>query len=525
MELAEEKSLELDSDACQKARSDLTNLRTRLSADIAWLPGVSPGKASALLDKLVQDPMSLQKESGLPPLAHLNLLAAALESRDCEDESADLARFIEKIAYLSDAMRPEDVVRDINEDRSISGFQEVRALDQVEAELAEQKRYYRNVIRDALDKVRSLKLVEIMADVVDKVTSGGTIHAPGLIDDLVDSYEVETQDFLQREANNVRKLIKAIRESVGLGEAAIEPYIDKLDAVARNWGKIAKPIQLSAKARGTEYPQSNELAWDIRGLSLALFNEHDMLGQAKRLTQLIQEVFAQSPDVSERVEEDADALTNIARQRDESAAISPIHNLLESVLKNIERSPADADQEAHRLLSEGEQLLRESSVLANSAAYREANDLLALGVMQCAVAYGSETSKWAPCVQLLESALGIASDVELKEKIKENLVIVRNNHTSLGDLEPIKKAPSLRTINGIGFTLYGCTDKNSANGSYMATYYFVFFFIPLIPIARYRVIATGAGYRFLGKGPLRVFDKWHIAVSLGLFALLFIGGS
>lgn len=44
VELAEEKSLELDHELCQKARSDLTNPRTRLSAEIAWLPGVSREK-------------------------------------------------------------------------------------------------------------------------------------------------------------------------------------------------------------------------------------------------------------------------------------------------------------------------------------------------------------------------------------------------------------------------------------------------------------------------------------------------
>jgi hypothetical protein len=50
VELAEEKSLELDHDVCQKARSDLTNPRTRLSAEIAWLPGVSPRKATQLVE-------------------------------------------------------------------------------------------------------------------------------------------------------------------------------------------------------------------------------------------------------------------------------------------------------------------------------------------------------------------------------------------------------------------------------------------------------------------------------------------
>ena len=58
----------------------------------------------------------------------------------------------------------------------------------------------------------------------------------------------------------------------------------------------------------------------------------------------------------------------------------------------------------------------------------------------------------------------------------------------------------------------------------MATYYLVFFFIPLFPLARYRVIPKGGGYRFLGKGTLRPFDKWHIVISIGLIALLFLEG-
>ena len=41
VELAEEKSLELDHEACQKARSDLTSPRTRLSVEMGWLPGAN----------------------------------------------------------------------------------------------------------------------------------------------------------------------------------------------------------------------------------------------------------------------------------------------------------------------------------------------------------------------------------------------------------------------------------------------------------------------------------------------------
>ena len=46
MDLAEEKSLELDAEICQKARSDLINPRTRLAVEMGWLPGVSPRRAA-----------------------------------------------------------------------------------------------------------------------------------------------------------------------------------------------------------------------------------------------------------------------------------------------------------------------------------------------------------------------------------------------------------------------------------------------------------------------------------------------
>jgi hypothetical protein len=320
VELAEEKSLELDHDLCQKARSDLTNPRTRLSAEIAWLPGVSPRKASQLVESLLHDPMAVREESGLPTLAHLNLLAAAFEAVDGEHDAKDLSGFIQEVAYLADDLDPEEVLRDINEDRAVSDFPEVRALDQIEAELAERKRYYRSAIKGALDRLPSTTLIRVMTDTVDEVTAGGEDHAPGLIDDLVDSYEVETQGFLQKEAETVHKFIKAARDSANFGEAAIKPYVDKLDAVARNWDKVAQPIQLSAKVRGIDHEASRDLACEIRSLAIDLFNKHDMLTQSQRLMGLLQELFSEVPDVSERVEQDADVLADIFHERKQAAA-------------------------------------------------------------------------------------------------------------------------------------------------------------------------------------------------------------
>ena len=315
VELAEEKSLEIDHELCQKARSDLTNPRNRLSVEVAWLPGVSPARAKTLLDQLMQDPLSIRGETGLPDLAFANLLGAAFESINSADSAKDVAEFIEQMADHVEYLTPEDAYRDINEDRSISGFPEVGSVDQVEAELTERRRYYKNAIKSALDRMQPASLVEAMTIAVDSATVGGEIHGPALIDDLVDSYALESQEFLRREAKNAEKLLKAARLSIGLGEGAITPYIVKLEGVVRSWNKVARPVQLSSKARGLDHDASKELAYSIRSLAIDLFNDHDMLATSRRLTALLEDQFSDIPDLAERVSADSETLGEIAERR------------------------------------------------------------------------------------------------------------------------------------------------------------------------------------------------------------------
>jgi len=329
VEAAEERALEIDHDMCQKARSDLTSPRTRLGAELAWLPGVSPRRASKLLSELHQDPFGAPIEEGVPALARLNVMAAAFELADGDESavpprhhvtSGVLAEFIQDFARCADGLSPAEVMRDINEDRAVSGFPEIRSADQLEAEFAERKRYYRDAIRGALNRLEASSLIEVMTKVVEEATSGGENHATELIDELVDSYAVETQGVLASEGENVKKIIAATRRAVASGEVAVEPLIDRLSKVVRNWDAIAQPIQLSSKARGVDHEPSRTLAYEIRSLAIDLFNEHDMLPQSKRLTGLLQEVFAEVPDVSDRVGEDADALDRIFEERSEAKA-------------------------------------------------------------------------------------------------------------------------------------------------------------------------------------------------------------
>ncbi len=89
------------------------------------------------------------------------------------------------------------------------------------------------------------------------------------------------------------------------------------------------------------------------------------------------------------------------------------------------------------------------------------------------------------------------------------------------DLTPIRSAPSLYTMNGIGTGVYGRRDYDDETGTYVTTYCFCVLFIPLLAISAYRVAdAPGGGYYFLGKTPLSLVAKgWN-----GLLAAAAVAG-
>lgn len=320
VELADARALADEAGDVQKARAELTKPRSRLSAEVAWLPGLSPRRAQKLIDDVASGRAKLHMEDGLPLLAHANLAAAAFEIMTERTEPKAFAALVMEMAEVVDELDVDDIMRDINEDRAVSGFPEVTSAEAIEAELVERRRHYRTAIKDALNRLPAASIVTVMDEVVTDSTLDGSHPAYGLVDELVDGYEVETQDFLQKEAENVTKLIEAARRAAAGSEAVVKPLVDNLERVVRNWVSVAHPIQVSAKGRGTSHEASKMLAREIRSLGIDLFNEHDQLAATNRITALLKELFEHVPEFAEQVEEDAQALQNIVEKRKEAQA-------------------------------------------------------------------------------------------------------------------------------------------------------------------------------------------------------------
>jgi hypothetical protein len=313
----------LDDQVARKARADLTTPRARLAAELGWLPGLSPGKAAELVAALEANPHAAAQIPGLPTLAQVNLCAAAFALAGPHDFAQlappKAAAFILFFARLIADLDPDAIRRDINEDRAVAGFPEVADSETIEAELASLERQHRDAVLDGLDRMAPADLVATMTSLVRADTDRGEAQATAFVDTLVDAYQDRTREFLDHEAGKILKLLEDAQRAAAKRAADMAPFVTKLGEVARNWMRVAEPIQLSLKSRGLDDDLSAKIAWPIRNFGVALYNEHGHFEQAGRITKIVQEVFAYVPDVAARAGTDAEALRGIGAQREKTA--------------------------------------------------------------------------------------------------------------------------------------------------------------------------------------------------------------
>jgi hypothetical protein len=517
VEAAETRSLTLDPELCAKARADLTNPRNRLAAELAWLPGLAPDRARQLIAGLASDPAAIFQSEGLPPLAHANLMASAMLALDPALPERDWVVAIVALGKTVDAIAPETVVADINQDRTAAGFGEVRPGEALDEGLRERRRDYRDCLRGALDRLPSQTLATVATEVAAIATNNGKVHPPVLIDEMIDAYAVGAHTFLSKEAGNVLRLVEHVRRSAPAGDAALEPLVTRMEQVIRNWCSIARPIQLVAAAKGTAHGLSDEIAGAVRNVGVALYNERQMLDASRRVVGLVQDAFAGLPEVAERVGDDVRALDDLARKKHTAEKGAAVFLVCRAAAETVARSPRRAGSEGREVLDTGKKLIKElAGDGLDAAGVADLEDVVADTVLRCAIVLGN-AGRWRKVIGLLEEALALAHGKEVRGRIETSLTIARENHR-LGDLRPLAEAPALSTLNGFGCRMHGHGDLDARTRSFMTTYCFFFMYIPIFPIRRYRVIAEGRGYRFLGRAPLRPFDWLHRAASLAVVA-------
>jgi hypothetical protein len=323
-ELADERSLIIDTDVCAEVRSILTHPRKRLASEIAWFPGVNAGYIAEMLSLLEtippNDSMSVfdtlsNQELGITPMAMANFLAARL-SRLPSSSLDKLRRYILGLAQYFEKINVEELIDVLNEDRAIAGFSEITDISVVEAEIQERRYYYVDIIKSALDNLSTKDLVEVLTEITEGDDNNDTVF-PYLISDILDIYETAAQPFFAKETENIKNLAQILLEGLKASrpDSTLKEKSDQLAQVIRNWVKIAKPLIIRAKTMGVYYEDAWNLVNFLRDLSLCFYNQHKKAEFSLQISHLLMDEFSDIEEAAKRFRQDIATLEKIVEDK------------------------------------------------------------------------------------------------------------------------------------------------------------------------------------------------------------------
>lgn len=315
VEAAEYRSLTYDPRQCLEARATLINPRTRLFAEIDWLVGVDHDQAGELLRRALEEPQSILAQK-IPALSKLNLLLCAIPAGEQDDPLVDWIIAISDLYENIDLSQTQEL---INKNRSIAGFPKVHSLSLIKEALEQKRSFIGEKIKRVLDDLSPEMIVSVVTDVVIKNTIDVSERSRIIIDDVADIYELETRTFLKQQTANIATLIDHIKECILHSHEEIDTAFVNLEEAVHKWSRIALPARLNRQARGLSHGLSDRVFFEVRELAVFLFNHYELTDQARRLTDLLEEVFSESPEIVDQLHGDKATLDQLLHERRQTA--------------------------------------------------------------------------------------------------------------------------------------------------------------------------------------------------------------
>ena len=247
----------------------------------------------------------------------------------------------------------------------------------------------------------------MLTQTIESSIEVGKTRCPVLIEDLILSYELGVQNSLEQKRRIIEAQDEQLRVMVDIGnpDATLQPIVNQLIQTLKEWDTIAQPIQLSRRSRGERHTDSSEIAWRIRRLAIDLFNEYSKLDFSLKITNMLLEVFAEVPEIVERLTEDLKALK--------------INSQVEK-LKNA----SDAGQSDSTLTPMVNQLIQSVKSWNTTTQPVEANSRVAFTVREVVLHLCNEHRKLDFAIQITNALIGVfnasSAGVEVVTRLTED---------------------------------------------------------------------------------------------------------
>ncbi len=323
IEQAEDKlaSGEYDEIILISAQNALMASKSRLDAEIHWLPDLSPKLAKEILQLLNKQPHELSsKLNSLEGLSQANIASNLCDLKIINHQ------IIEALCKSYSSLIPQSVLSTINQNRNISQFPSVDLplLIQSLQKLREQH------IASAINAITStLTPEEFMTELVNTF-SGSEKNVLDFVEQLVESFTNWATGRLKQLEDQIDLEIQSVKDSCN--DKSIEQIITSL----RKWDNLSQPKQLIWQAKGLEEPRSKELWNKVRDLAIWLVNEKTLHKAALILTQACAEIFTELHSAADKTQEDIEALNDLLEQE-------KLRKDFKSFLEVIEKAKENTD--------------------------------------------------------------------------------------------------------------------------------------------------------------------------------------
>lgn len=300
--------LKFQEEEITKASSELTIIKNRLPWEMKHFLDLDL-EAENLLRELYYKRSFIYELSSYFPLSQINILEFALKTVQ-NLTMQEFEEFTSTLIYLYENLDLEEVKKKINEKRQSSAFPLLENSELLREEFEKKRREAINLLLKTFDKFSLVKKIKVMTKIVENETNSAEFQASFMVDDLLDDYKHSFSSLLEDGFLSIRTLIEKIIDEK-IQHENIDKIISSLLARIKKWNQLARPIQISLKARGLSHDLSIELANLIRVSAIEIYNKYNNMEFFIKISALLKELFGDFPEILYQLDEDIKSLKEI----------------------------------------------------------------------------------------------------------------------------------------------------------------------------------------------------------------------
>ena len=304
LKLAEESLINNESSKINSARLTLSNPKKRIFAECSWFLGEDNKNVDRILDSINH---KNKIDFNLTNLSAANFFAYSILNSDINEESLF---FIKKLITYFDFIDSKKVLEAINNDRNLSNIKLLNDSKDLNEDLNNLRRFYISIINKFFDQLNIADYSNFFSNIIFDLYSDSKDEYT-LLSELVDSYELNTKQLIDKKEVEISTQIDAIEKYIlpkfYKGNISLGLMTDKLISSIRDWIRIVKPIQINFERRGLVHSQSRNLAIVVRTLVGNLSNLD--IDLALEILVELKQLFTEVSEIKDLISQDIKVLT------------------------------------------------------------------------------------------------------------------------------------------------------------------------------------------------------------------------